>query len=110
MLDHPGGNRTYVLAAPRAYTFADVAQALSQISGSAVTYSPVSDDDFIAHAITVGVPEQLARHLTESFADIRDNQLNETSTDLQTLLGRPPASLKDGLAELFTCRFGVSIG
>jgi NAD(P)H dehydrogenase (quinone) len=102
MLDHSDGNRTYVLAAPRAYTFEDVAQALSQISGSAVTYTPVSDDDFVAHAVKVGVTEQLARQLIESFADVRDNQLDETSTDLQALLGRPPASLKDGLAELFT--------
>lgn len=102
MLDHTGGDRTYVLAAPRAYTFEDVARALSQISGSTVTYTPVSDDDFVAHAVTVGVPEELARHLTGSFADVRDNQLDETSTDLQTLLGRPPTSLEDGLAELFT--------
>jgi NAD(P)H dehydrogenase (quinone) len=49
----------------------------------------------------VGVPEQLARHLTDSFADLRDGQLNETSTDLQALLGRPPATLEKGLAELF---------
>jgi NAD(P)H dehydrogenase (quinone) len=104
MLDHTDGDRTYLLAAPRAYTFGDVARALSQISGSAVTYTPVSDDDFVAHAATAGVPEQLARHLVQSFADVRDNQLDETSTDLQALLGRPPASLRDGLAGLFTGR------
>jgi hypothetical protein len=49
----------------------------------------------------VGVPEQLTRHLVCSFADVRDNQLDEASTDLQTLLGRPPASLREGLTELF---------
>jgi NAD(P)H dehydrogenase (quinone) len=102
MLDHPGGDRAYVLAAPRAYTFNDVAQALGEISGTTVTYTSVSDDDFVAHAVKVGVPEQMARHLAGSLADVRDNQLDETSTDLQALLGRAPASLKDGLAELFT--------
>jgi NAD(P)H dehydrogenase (quinone) len=102
MLDHSGGDRTYVLAAPKAYTFDDVARALSEISGSAVTYTSVSDEDFVAYAIEQGVPEQMARHLVGFFADVRDNQLDETSTDLQTLLGRAPASLKDGLAELFT--------
>jgi len=102
MLDHPGGDRTYVLAAPRAYTFDDVARALSEISGSTVAYTPVSDDDFVAHATGQGVPEPMARHLTGFFADVRANQLNQTSTDLQALLGRAPASLKDGLAELFT--------
>ncbi len=48
------------------------------------------------------MPEQLARHLVGFFADVRDNLLDETSADLQALLGRAPASLKDGLAELFT--------
>jgi NAD(P)H dehydrogenase (quinone) len=101
MLDHTGADDTYVLAAPKAYTFADVAEALSEISGATVTYTSVSDDEFVAHAVKVGIPEQLARHLTSSFADIRDNQLDQTSTDLEALLGRAPASLTDGLAELF---------
>lgn len=43
----------------------------------------------------------MARHLVGFFADVHDNQLDETSTDLQALLGRAPASLKDGLAELY---------
>jgi NAD(P)H dehydrogenase (quinone) len=102
MLDHSGGDRTYVLAAPRAYTFEDVARALSEISGPTVTYTPVSDNDFVAHATEQGIPEQMARHLVGFFADVRDNQLNETSTDLEALLGRAPGSLRDGLAELFT--------
>jgi NAD(P)H dehydrogenase (quinone) len=102
MLDHSDGDRTYVLAAPQAYTFDDVAQALSEISGSTVTYTSVSDDDFVTHAIEQGVPEPLARHLVGFFADVRANLLDETGTDLQALLGHAPASLKDGLAELFT--------
>jgi NAD(P)H dehydrogenase (quinone) len=102
MLDAPSGHRTYVLAAPHAYTFDDVAEALSEISGSTVTYTSVGDDDFVADAIDRGVPEPMARHLAGFFADVRDNQLDETSTDLESLLGRAPASPKDGLAELFT--------
>jgi len=102
MLSRSGGHHTYVLAAPQAYTFGDVARALSEISGSAVTYTPVSDDDFVAQAAGQGIPEQTARRFAGFFADIRGNQLDETSTDLQELLGRAPATLQDGLAELFT--------
>jgi NAD(P)H dehydrogenase (quinone) len=102
MLDHSGGDRTYVLAAPKAYTFDHVAQALSEISGSTVTYKSVSGDEFVAHAIEQGMPEQMALHLVGFFTDVRDNQLDETSTDLGALLGRAPVSLKDGLAELFS--------
>jgi NAD(P)H dehydrogenase (quinone) len=101
MLDHTGPNRTYVLAAPNAYSFDDVARALSEISGKTVTYESVGDEEFVAHAVKVGVPEQMAGHLVQSLHDVRDNQLDETSADLEALLGRAPASLKDGLAELF---------
>jgi NAD(P)H dehydrogenase (quinone) len=102
MLDHTGGDRTYVLAASQAYTFADIAQALSEISGSTVTYTSVSDDEFVANAVEQGVPEPTARYLAGFYADVRDHQLDQTSTDLQALLGRPPAALNDALAELFT--------
>ncbi|MCO6000065.1 SDR family oxidoreductase [Actinoallomurus rhizosphaericola] len=102
MLDHTGSDRTYVLAAPHAYTFTDVAQALSDISGQTVTYESVTDEEFVARAVKVGVPEQTARHLVDSLHDVRDNQLDETSTDLERLLGHAPASLRDGLAELFS--------
>jgi NAD(P)H dehydrogenase (quinone) len=101
MLDHTGENRTYVLAAPHAYTFGDVARALSDLSGRTVAYTPVSDAEFVAHAVKLGVVEQMAAHLVDSLHDVRDNQLDETSTDLEALLGRAPASLKTGLAELF---------
>lgn len=102
MLDHPGGSGGYVLADPEAYTFGDVARALSELAGSAVSYEPVSDGDFVVHAVGLGMPEPLARYLTGFFADVRDGQLDQTSSDLRDLLGRRPASLRDGLAELFT--------
>jgi NAD(P)H dehydrogenase (quinone) len=47
------------------------------------------------------MPEQAARHMLGFCSDIRDNQLDETSTDLETLLGHRPATLTDGLRELF---------
>lgn len=44
MLDHNGPDRTYVVAAPRAYGFDDVATAITEIFGTSVTYAQVSDD------------------------------------------------------------------
>ena len=101
MLDHTGADRTYVVAAPHSYTFDDVAVALTEISGRNVAYTQVSDEDYIAESIRAGVPEQLAQRLLGFYFDIRDNQLNETSSDLRTLLGHEPATLQEGLRELF---------
>lgn len=101
MLDHAGADRTHVIAASRAYTFDDVAAALTEISGRTVDYTQVSDEDYVAETMRAGVPEHLARRFLGFHFDIRDDQLDETSTDLQALLGREPATLQGGLRELF---------
>jgi NAD(P)H dehydrogenase (quinone) len=101
MLDHEGPDRTHVVAASRAYSFDDVAAALTEISGSKVTYTQIDDEDYVAETVRGGVPEQLARRFLGFYFDIRDHQLDETSTDFQALLGREPAPLQQGLRELF---------
>jgi NAD(P)H dehydrogenase (quinone) len=101
MLDHTGADRTHVLAAPQAHSFSDVAAALTEISGKTVDYLRISDDEYVAQTVQRGVPEHLARRFLGFFSDIRDNQLDETGNDFQTLLGREPATLQQGLAELF---------
>ena len=101
MLDHAGADRTHVIAASRAYTFDDVAAALTEISGRTVDYVQVSDEDYVAATVRAGVPEPLARRFLGFYFDIRDDQLDQTSTDLLALLGREPATLQEGLRELF---------
>ncbi|SDQ21336.1 NmrA family NAD(P)-binding protein [Quadrisphaera sp. DSM 44207] len=101
MLDHAGTSAARVIAAPRAYGFDDVAAALTEISGRTVTYTPVSDEEWLAGAVRAGVPEHRARQVLGFSCDIRDHQLEETSTDLQALLGREPAPLQQGLREVF---------
>lgn len=101
LLDHEGEDRTHVLAAPRAWTFDDVAIALSTISDTPVTYTPVSDDEYVASTVRRGVPEHMARRFLGFFYDIRDGQLDQTGTDLATLLRREPATFEAGLREVF---------
>jgi len=101
MLDHAGADHTYVIAAPRAYSFDDVAAALTEVSGKTVDYAQTSEAEYVANAVRAGVPEHLARRFLGFYADIRDNQLDETSPDLETLLGRKPATLPAGLREVF---------
>lgn len=102
LVDHTGGDATYVLAAPRAWTFADVTDALTSVSDTAVTWSPVADEEYVAATTARGVPEHLVRRYLGFFHDIRDGQLDQTSDDLALLLDRPPASLQDGIREVFS--------
>jgi NAD(P)H dehydrogenase (quinone) len=101
MVDQPGTSKTCVLSGPNAYSFADVARALSEAAGVAVTYTDVRDDEYVRESIECGFPEQVARRTLGFFSDIRDGQLGETSTELATLLGREPADLSEGLREVF---------
>ncbi|WP_437597495.1 SDR family oxidoreductase [Sorangium sp. So ce590] len=101
MLDHEGADRTYVVAAPRSYTFDDVAAALTEVSRRTVDYTRISDETYVADAIRAGVPEHLARRYLGFYSDIRGDQLDETSSDLETLLRRTPTTLPEGLREVF---------
>jgi NAD(P)H dehydrogenase (quinone) len=101
VLDHDGADRTHVVAAPRAHDFDDVAAALTEMSGKTITYTAVTDEDYLADAARAGVPDQVAHRVLGFYRDIRDDQLDETSGDFAKLLGREPATLLAGLRELF---------
>ena len=45
--------------------------------------------------------EPVARRSADFMAEIRNNRLDEVGPELGRLLGRTPASLKDGLKELY---------
>lgn len=53
--------QTYVVASPQAYSFHDVAAALTEVSGRTVDYTQVSDEEYVASAVQAGVPEHFAR-------------------------------------------------
>ncbi len=101
MLDHVGGDRTYVVAAPEGYGFTDVATALTEVSGRPVRYTEVTEEAYLAGMVAAGVPAGAGQRVLGFIADIRDGQLDETSNDLGALLGRAPATLADGVRELF---------
>ena len=48
-----------------------------------------------------GLAEPVARRSADFMAEIRNNRLDEVGPELGRLLGRTPASLKDGLKELY---------
>jgi len=74
---------------------------LSEALGKPVEYQDVSEEEFVADAVARGLPAALARRTLGFLADMRDGQLDETSSDLVTLLGREPAGLTEGLREVF---------
>lgn len=97
----PAGNVTYQLTGSAAYSFADIANALTDLSGKSVTYTPVEPAAFTAQLQARGLPDVMARRITGFITDIANGQEDTVTTDLETLLGRQPTGLADGLKSVF---------
>ncbi|GAB3808637.1 SDR family oxidoreductase [Spirosoma humi] len=102
LVEHEESNVTYHLTGSASYSFYDVAAALADLSGKAVTYTPAEAATFELQLVGRGVPDVLARRITGFITDIANGQEDSVSPDLETLLGRKPTSLQEGLPLLYT--------
>ncbi|AUD05817.1 SDR family oxidoreductase [Spirosoma pollinicola] len=91
----------YTLTGSKGYSFADVALALAELSGKVVTYSPVEKPAFESQMKARGLPDPMVQRVVGFMTDIANGQEDYVCLDLETLLGRKPASLKDGLKMLY---------
>ncbi|WP_229254499.1 SDR family oxidoreductase [Dyadobacter linearis] len=101
MLDEPCENKTYLFTGGEAYSFDDVARALTELSGKEVRYTSVESQAFEDILVQKGIPQAMARKITDFNADIRNGQESVVTADLAQKLGRPPAALREGLKLLF---------
>ena len=96
-----GDNRIYHFTGARAYSFEEVAAALSDLTGKTVRYNPLTSEAYLAQLKAQGTPEEVAGHVLDSMIDIKNGQSEEVSDDLERALGRKPTGLKEGLKTLF---------
>lgn len=102
LIDDTHTNKVYNITNAEAYSFSDVAGALSELYGKEIAYTSPETDDFAAQLKEYGVPEFVIQ-LTVGFAtDIKNNLLNIVSNDLESILNRKPTTLKDALKELYS--------
>ncbi|UQN08698.1 SDR family oxidoreductase [Deinococcus sp. QL22] len=101
LVDSDWNNRTYHFTGSQSYSFADVASALTQLSGQEVRYTATEKSVFGAQLTGRGVPAFLAERIAGFLTDIKNGQEDHVSTDLAHFLGRTPASLTEGLKVLF---------
>ena len=94
-------SRIYELTARETWSYADVADALSALSGRPVKYTPLEQPEFEARMRQRGLPEPVIQRSSGFYREIRDGLLDGVSPEMERLLGRKPASLKEGLKTLF---------
>lgn len=95
-------NKTYQLTGSEAHSFGDIAATLAKLSGKDVKYTPVKKADYETQLKAKGLPNAVIAKIVGFLTDIKNGQEGQVSSDLETLLGRKPASLEQGLKELFS--------
>ena len=101
LLESGCSNRIYKLTGSESYSFDDIAATLSDLSGKEVGYTRAEKSAFETQMKGRGVPETMIERVTGFLTDIKNGQEDEVSPELENLLGRKPASLREGLKVLF---------
>lgn len=101
LLESNSTDKTYYLTGNEAYSFHDVAAALTTLSGKPVAYTPVEAAEFEKQLEGRGVPAVVVPRIVGFMTDIKHGQEEVVSSDLEQLLGRKPATLTEGVASLF---------
>ncbi len=79
------------------YTFAELAAAITTVTGSEVSYHAVSVEELAAGMVAAGMDEGTAAFWAGTDAGIAQGDLYTESTDLAELIGREPTSLEDAI-------------
>ena len=94
-------NREYAITAETAYSFAEIAAIITEITGNDVQYLRPEADAYIAHLVKVGVPEGNARFFAGFGVAIGKGEFDTNRSDLGRLLGRKPLELKEFLKTIY---------
>jgi NAD(P)H dehydrogenase (quinone) len=93
-------NKTFNITNNELYSFDDVAKILSALSGKTVSYKSADPNKFTEALKDKNVPEHVIEILTAFVTDFKNHQYETVTDDLEKLLGRKPATLKEALKEL----------
>ncbi len=85
----------------KAYTFGDIAGILSKLSGKTIQYVSPSADVFTQQLKSYGAPGEAIQGAATFCIAIAQWEFDFPSTDLETILGRKPQSVKAFLKDAY---------
>ncbi|QAV27680.1 NAD(P)-dependent oxidoreductase [Neobacillus thermocopriae] len=80
-------NKTYNLVSNQPWSFDDLAQILSEVSGKKVVHQPVSFEEEKNILVNAGLPEPIAELTAVIYDAVSKGETSKTSDDLQKLIG-----------------------
>jgi len=90
-------NSVYELGSQHSYSFQDIAEMLSGLSGKNIQFVSPSIDVYSEQLKSHGVPEKMIQGALTFCIALMRGEFDFPSSDLETLLGRKPQSVKDYL-------------
>jgi NAD(P)H dehydrogenase (quinone) len=90
--------QVYELGSDEAWTYADLAAAISAAAGKPVTYQDLPLEENQAALLAAGLPETYAAVMADSDRGIAEGHLEVRSGDLARLIGRPATTLAQAVA------------
>ena len=97
-LTRPGlRNRVFEVSGPRAMTFAECVEAISQVTGYPVKYTQIPIGDFIDGLRAKGAPEPLLWLMHELFTVVFDGRNSRPTSGVEEALGRPATDFSEYL-------------
>ena len=101
LVNEASENKIYNFTGSEAYSFYDVATALTELSGNEVKYTDVDVSVFTGMMQQRNLPEPVIEKIVGFITDIKHNQESTITNDLEIKLGLKPTALKESLKELF---------
>jgi NAD(P)H dehydrogenase (quinone) len=94
-------NKEYDITSDRNYSYNDIAEILSRLTGKTIKYVSPSKEEFVKTMSAAGVPVEYIG-IFASFAEaIKQGEFEKTSTTLEKLIGRKPTSLESFLKKMY---------
>jgi NAD(P)H dehydrogenase (quinone) len=88
-------NKAYVISNTENYSLQDAANILSELSGKPVTYTSPTVEVYTEALAKAGVPAEYIGMFASFSEAIKQGEFETAASDLEKLLGRKPATLKD---------------
>lgn len=94
-------NKVYPITSTSVYSFKDIAVTLSELAGKNIPYIDADPEQYKEALTQAGVPQEYIGMMGGFAEAIRQGEFDEASEDLEKLLGRKPASLKEFLKTVY---------
>ncbi|WP_222597226.1 hypothetical protein [Chitinophaga pinensis] len=101
VLTTPGHEKKNIIAAETAFSFAQIAELLLDITGKTIPYHQPDVSSYIEQLIQTGASEDDAAYIARFCVAIANGEFDTNRSDVRQLLGRSPISLKDFLQKIY---------